>query len=137
MYSKILVPLDGSTLAEKAIEPALALGDSVVLLRANILDSLGLTEPSFMIDDLLDHQDRSIKGYLDRLSEELGPRVSVRTMREDAATAILETAVQEGVDLIVLTSHGRTGLSRWMFGSVADKVLRHAECPVLVIKPGT
>ena len=52
----------------------------------------------------------------------------------DAAGVIIDTAVAENVDLIVMSTHGRSGLSRWVLGSVTEKVLRQAPCPVLVIR---
>jgi nucleotide-binding universal stress UspA family protein len=52
----------------------------------------------------------------------------------DAASVIVDTAVAEDVDLIVMSTHGRSGFSRWMLGSVTERVLRHAPCPVLVIR---
>ncbi len=53
------------------------------------------------------------------------------------ADQIVEFAKQNGVDLIVMGTHGRTGLRRALMGSVAESVVRHAECPVLALKPGT
>ncbi|MCE9606384.1 MAG: universal stress protein [Planctomycetia bacterium] len=51
------------------------------------------------------------------------------------ASAILSVAKEEDVDLIVMSSHGRTGLGRLLMGSVAEEVMREAECPVMVVKP--
>ena len=53
----------------------------------------------------------------------------------DAASEIVRVASERGVDLIVISSHGRTGLGRMLFGSTAESVVRHAPCPVLVVKP--
>jgi nucleotide-binding universal stress UspA family protein len=53
----------------------------------------------------------------------------------DASTEIVRVAKDRGVDLIVIASHGRTGLGRILFGSTAESVVRHASCPVLVVKP--
>jgi nucleotide-binding universal stress UspA family protein len=53
----------------------------------------------------------------------------------DAATEIVRVSTERGVDLIVIASHGRTGLGRILFGSTAESVVRHAKCPVLVVKP--
>jgi nucleotide-binding universal stress UspA family protein len=53
----------------------------------------------------------------------------------EAASEIVRVAKERGVDLIVVSSHGRTGLGRILFGSTAEAVVRHASCPVLVVKP--
>jgi universal stress protein A len=53
----------------------------------------------------------------------------------EAAAEIVRVARERGVDLIVISSHGRTGLGRILFGSTAESVVRHAHCPVLVVKP--
>ena len=53
----------------------------------------------------------------------------------DAAAEIVRIADEQGADLIVISSHGRTGLGRIIFGSTAEAVVRHARCPVLVVKP--
>jgi nucleotide-binding universal stress UspA family protein len=53
----------------------------------------------------------------------------------EAASEIVRVAAERGVDLIVISSHGRTGLGRILFGSTAESVVRHAQCPVLVVKP--
>jgi nucleotide-binding universal stress UspA family protein len=53
----------------------------------------------------------------------------------DAAAEIVRVAGERGADLIVISSHGRTGLGRMIFGSTAEAVVRHASCPVLVVKP--
>ncbi len=73
---------------------------------------------------------------LERLRKErLGAkaRVRVRVLTGDPATEIVRIAKEEKADLIVLPTHGRTGLSHVFFGSVAEKVVRHAECPVLTL----
>ena len=53
------------------------------------------------------------------------------------AARILDTIRDEHVDLLAMTTHGRTGFSRWLYGSVAEKVLRHTTCPMLVMRTGT
>lgn len=76
------------------------------------------------------------RAYLDRLASRLTERGwHVRAVVEDcpAATGILDAAVRQEADLIVMGSHGRTGLQRWFWGSVAEQVFRHASCPVLLV----
>jgi nucleotide-binding universal stress UspA family protein len=82
------------------------------------------------------------EGHLDQLRHELdeiqGPDDSVpvehRLEEGDAASHIIRAAEQLGCDLIVMGTHGRTGLSRWLLGSVAEQVMRLANCPVLTVK---
>jgi nucleotide-binding universal stress UspA family protein len=68
--------------------------------------------------------------------ELVGKTVKVRTEvgHGDAAEEIVLIAKKEGADLIVISTHGSTGLERWVFGSVAEKVVRLAECPVLTVR---
>jgi len=63
------------------------------------------------------------------------PQVETRVLQGSAAEKILELAQQEGIDLIIMGAHGRKGLERALFGSVADKVVTGARCPVLTIHP--
>jgi len=64
-----------------------------------------------------------------------GIEVEETIVHGDAASEIVRVAKERGVDLIVISSHGRTGLGRILFGSTAESVVRHAPCPVLVVKP--
>lgn len=159
MFKKILVPLDGSALAEQAVDPALRL----VQWAAGSTGSRGAGELIFMrvpmyassqtpvspAHEYAWPQERHlpVKGesaeYLRDLREDIkskaGPNVSIRTMvvNGDRAGAIVDTAQTEQADLIVMSTYGRTGLSRWVLGSVTSRVLRHAHCPVLVINAST
>ena len=65
---------------------------------------------------------------------EAGPHAGM-IVHGEAASEIVRVAKERGVDLIVVSSHGRTGLGRILFGSTAEAVVRHASCPVLVVKP--
>jgi nucleotide-binding universal stress UspA family protein len=66
--------------------------------------------------------------------EEQGVDVEHRLVEGDPAAEILKMAAQTGCDLIVMGTHGRSGLPRWFTGSVAEEVIRHAPCPVLIAK---
>lgn len=137
-YKHILVPLDGSELAEKALEPALSLAQ---LMEARV--TLIRVIPPFIRD--VDEQYAPIAmdillekagGYLlevrNRLLASYAP-VSIKIASGQVAETIIAYAEEQGVDLIVLSSHGRSGVSRWIFGSVAERVLRGAPCAVHVI----
>jgi nucleotide-binding universal stress UspA family protein len=137
MFNKILVPLDGSPLSERALPPALALGrqpDTAVLL-ARV--PTGEDAPIMADDCRPDQARRDAQVYLDTLRlNHLQPGLNLRTrlMDGDAASAIVDTAAAEGVDLIVMSTHGYSGVTRWLLGSVTEKVLRTAPCPVLAIR---
>jgi nucleotide-binding universal stress UspA family protein len=137
MFDKILVPLDGSPLSERALPPALALGrqpdTEVILARV----PTGEDAPIMADGHRPDQARRDTQAYLDALRlSHLPPGLNLRTrlMNGDAASAIVDTASAEGVDLIVMSTHGYSGVTRWLLGSVTEKVLRTAPCPVLAIR---
>jgi nucleotide-binding universal stress UspA family protein len=96
----------------------------------------GVPVPSF---DVVAYEEQLRKHYhasLERLRKERLSRdtkLRVRVVTGDPANEIVRLAKEEKSDLIVLPTHGRTGLSHVFFGSVAEKVVRHAECPVLTL----
>ena len=65
----------------------------------------------------------------------VGNRYEILVMRGNPAVEVLQTAARLGIDLIVMATHGRKGLRRLVLGSVAERVVREAECPVLTVKP--
>ena len=151
MYSKILVPLDGSAFAEQVIpqvEPLAAkFGSVLVLLQVTTpLDVLmtqsnpTLLAPAVAVSDpqpLLDAEQTAAEEYLSSVAARLrakGYSVSYEHPAGHAATLIGERAQQLDADLIAMTTHGRGGLGRLVFGSVADAVLRHAPCPILLVR---
>jgi nucleotide-binding universal stress UspA family protein len=144
-FSSVLVPLDGSQLSEQALPFALAIvkeGGSVTLLQA-IPDAEPLRKPfgavTMSADEVLQMLTNLAQADLDRAEahwSELAPNVTIskETTSGDAATVILDTADQKNADLIVLASTGRGALGRLTLGSVADRVVRTAERPVLVVR---
>ncbi len=142
MFKRILVPLDGSALAERAFPVAARLaratGGSVVLVRvANALFTPGshlASAPS--ISEAIDPELRDMESYLNTLasSEMLaGIETETKALFGSAAPTILAVAYSYDVDLIVMTSQGKTGLKRWVPGSVTQKVARHSRVPVFVL----
>lgn len=148
-FKRILVPLDGSPMSERALPAALALAQKfngqIILLE--VLDIPDPTPPSSYPEALTGwigwvrearqqaHQEA--QNYLETLQDELDRKgVETRILLRDTAPAedILDVASAEAIDLVVMSSHGRGGLARWTFGSVADKVVRHSPCPVLMIR---
>jgi nucleotide-binding universal stress UspA family protein len=141
MYKKILVPLDGSELAKKALDQAEKLAKTfdaeIVLLQVvpfmPIYGSPELVTP-LIVDE---KQKESAERYLRNLAEELKKRdLKVTTMvrtGQQVAVEIIDFAKESRVDLIVMCTHGRSGITRWVLGSVAHKVLTRAETPILLI----
>jgi nucleotide-binding universal stress UspA family protein len=133
---RLLVPLDGSDLAAKALplarRIAAAAGGQIVLARAVPYASARDATDEALQRGLL----RWMKSDLDRLAaRQAGDGVDcwARVCRGEPADALVELAELIDADAIVMTSHGRTGISRWLFGSVAESVLRRSLRPVLVV----
>lgn len=141
MYSRILLPLDRSTIAEQAVPHALAqaerFGAELILLR--VLEPLtnvrGLSDAE--LEEMRDFSFRRAREYLDGFIAEVeheGIRVATATVEGRPHEAILQYAEENGVDLIVICTRGRSGFSRWLMGSVADRVVRGAKVPVLLVR---
>jgi nucleotide-binding universal stress UspA family protein len=97
----------------------------------------GMTEP-LPIADIADQLETSAERELPKLGgreEFAGLEVEEVIAHGEAAAEIVRVAKDKNVDLIVISSHGRTGLGRILFGSTAEAVVRHSSCPVLVVKP--
>ncbi|NWF94189.1 MAG: universal stress protein [Syntrophaceae bacterium] len=141
MYKKILVPLDGSELAKKALEHAEKLAktfDAEIVLFEVVPFIPIYGSPELVTPLIIDEkQKEAAERYLADLAGELrgrGHKVTtvVRTGQQ-VAGEIIDFAKESGVDLIVMCTHGRSGLTRWVLGSVAHKVLTRAETPILLI----
>jgi nucleotide-binding universal stress UspA family protein len=148
MFKRVLVPLDGSMLAESALEPALHLSqqaDGVVyLMRVPVfVDGGAQTSPEYhrvWVDenDLPEYED--VTTYLREIRERISrPGVSVRTIvgEGEPSRAIVNTSVTKNIDLILMASHARSGISRWLLGSVSGKVSRMAQSPVILVRKQT
>jgi nucleotide-binding universal stress UspA family protein len=144
---RILIPLDGSAQSEAMVEHAVALGQLMqseyTLLRVVAPFVLGasapFTTPTDFDPDRTMRRQAEAQHDLDTVARRLqaaGATVRTRVLiTEQVAAAILEEASQHGIDLIAMSTHGRSGLARLLIGSVADKVLRGAERAVLVYRP--
>lgn len=142
-YRHILVPLDGSPLAEVALSHALALsracGAEVTLLNSvSPMDEVMVSEgePVFLAD-LWKARKQAAQTYLEsvqRRPEWREIKTQLVVEQSPAADAIVDYARRHQVDVIVMATHGRSGLKRWVFGSVAEKVLRGADRPVLMVR---
>ena len=153
MYEHLLVALDGSPAAERVLqhaEPlALAFHSQVTLLRATLSPEMVIAQTgaadagvgqigtAMNPEPVLEADHDSAAQYLEGLAAGLrsrGVNVSAETPEGPANTAIVERASALGASLILMTTHGRCGIGRMVFGSTADSVLRHAACPVLLVR---
>ena len=134
MYNRILVPLDGSELAE-AISPhveAVTTGTEAEVIFLQVLLAKGAF-PETAAKERHDAEDY-LKGVKQRfLDKGINARFTIRHGSDEAAE-IVDYAEVNDVDLIAMSTHGRTGVSRWVFGSVASKVLHGASKPVLLVR---
>jgi len=134
MLNRILAPTDFSELSAagalyacrlaKEVDAEIIVFNVVVLDESNAVDKREMAAHKIRLDEFV----------TDKLAE-AGAGVKIRQIVVGGQPygAIVDCAENEGVDLIVMSSHGRTGLSRMLIGSVTDKILRGAPCPVLVV----
>lgn len=154
MYERILVPLDGSKLAEGVLPHAEVMGKQfdaeLLLFRAvptfvQLLQQTASSEPSGAAAELstdiahrqLEAETQAAEAYLEGVSRQLrsaGLRAGVHVAEGAAGAAILDCAKQAEVSLIAMSTRGRGGLERVVFGSVADEVLRNTHLPLLLIR---
>jgi len=143
MYEKILVPLDGSALAERAIRHAqeIARGTrSEILLLQAVNFPMPVVPEAVLVPDAkwLDEAKKEAARYLDGIAaplREAGMRVRTILDERPPADAILHVATREEVDLIVMSTHGRGGLGRMLMGSVAERVFHATSRTVMLVKP--
>jgi nucleotide-binding universal stress UspA family protein len=152
MYKKILVPLDGSKLAECVLPhvESIAKGcgvESVTFIRVvdlplmPVSGDLGYSLSAKDWERMESESRVAAENYLNKLVSRVkydGINVQTKVLTGgQAADIIAEYATQNEVDLIVIATHGRSGISRWVWGSVADRILRSACVPVLMVRaPG-
>ena len=147
MFSHIMVPLDGSHLAEAALPAAIELASKfnskislvwVIQPPHLIMTAANGSVYAQLLTEMRHQSEQDAHNYLRAHQGSLrqqGFMVSAQvTEGENIADALLQVASSQEIDTIVMSTHGRGGLSRWVFGSVADKVLRYAEVPVLLIR---
>ena len=156
MYRHILVPLDGSSFAEQALPHVQALVmaspgpvEVYLLSIAPLLQGRSVTMvslyPFYVSQDHLDMARRELERlesdlqvYLAQIAQQVngwGAHCHVDVRHGDPAEEILTQAAAVRADLIVMSTHGRSGLKRWVFGSVAVKLLHQATLPILLIRP--
>lgn len=135
--NNILVPIDFSDEASHALDKTIeSFGDSTKIHVINVLSPLEPTQPGMVwqtVDDKtrIDH----IKAlYQEKFADEAYQNVNFVVMIGNPSSEIIDYAGSNNIDLIVIPSHGRAGLSRFLMGSVAERVVRFAPCPVLVLR---
>jgi nucleotide-binding universal stress UspA family protein len=142
--TKILIPVDGSDSSLKAAHYAVALaemtGAQVLLMHAVIsLPYLQHKTGGGVLDTYVEEAKRHAQLWFDQIEQAAAKR-KVKAMSEvvleveSIADVIVNYAKSHGADLIVIASRGRTGVKRFLLGSVASGVLSHAECPVVMVK---
>jgi nucleotide-binding universal stress UspA family protein len=143
MYRDVLVPLDGSTFSERALCYALPIARAararvhLLLVHEPIARYAVEIAPTRMIDRWEDQQREREVRYVERRAMALRSAgvAAVAEIREGDAADELSRRAQTGVDLVVMSTHGRGGLERVWAGSVADHVMRHVRLPVLLVPP--
>jgi len=145
MYKRILVPLDGSELSESIMAHVKAIAEGcgaseVVLLR--VLEPLSSQVAAQTGDILTQNIEEIAKAdaadYLSTVAGGLKQEIAglqTTVLWGKPADEILDYVGNKQVDIIIMSTHGRSGVSRWVFGSVADRVIRHSPVPVLVVPP--
>lgn len=148
MYKKIMVPLDGSHIAECVIPhiEAIAKKSSAKVELVTVIEPLEIpTRGQIAISDdeikKIDSEGKKeANKYLDQVSARLtkaGVKSDTVILSGRAADRLTRYAVNNDIDLIIMATHGRSGISRMFWGSVAEKILRATEIPVLLIKTVT
>jgi nucleotide-binding universal stress UspA family protein len=141
MFNRIVVPLDGSPIAENALPYARALARGLkvpvellcVIDLADVARNVSVAAGAFL-DTLTEDESRRLGNYLNDVAKSFSPAdVQVKIAKGDAAAVIVEQAADANT-LVCMATHGRSGLDRWLLGSVAEKVLRGASAQVLLVR---
>jgi universal stress protein A len=137
IIKKILAPTDFSELSAKGVRYACQLandiGAELIVINTVLLDESNTIDKR----EMAQHKQR-LDDFVATKIADGGVDLKIRKVVDAGQpyTAIVDCADKEGIDLIVMSSHGRSGLSRMLIGSVTDKVLRGSPCPVLVVPLG-
>ncbi|MDB4443782.1 universal stress protein [bacterium] len=149
MYKKIMVPLDGSELAECVLPhvEAFIKGFQInEVLFVRVVDPVGVSfsSESSMLEEMKEKESTvksSAEDYLNQVVSRLkqeGTALHSEILVGRVAGSLADYAKKNDIDLILIATHGRSGVTRWVRGSVADKVLRSSNAPVLMVRaPGT
>jgi len=137
MYTNILVTLDGSSVAEQILpqvkELARLTGAEISLLRVVLVHTFPGADPGDAQLEALREAEDYLKGVGEQLKRE-GLKISIHVRYGHDAGEILDHAKRKEIDLIAMSTHGRTGVGRWVLGSVAERIIRHSPKPVLLVR---
>ncbi len=151
MYKKIMVPLDGSKLAECVLPhvETVAKGcESPQILLVQVVEPIAIpygreTTHIMSMEQLKAfeaHNKADAEKYLGEIAARLGKaglKAGIAVIFGKPADALRDYAAKEGADLVIIASHGRSGMSRWVWGSVADRLMRSVCTPVMMVRaPG-
>jgi len=148
MYRKIMVPLDGSQLAEIVlphVEVIAQANKSAEIMLVQAVEPIAIPYGREMaqlismeqVKKFEAHNEVQAKSYLTEVSAQLsktGINVKTYITYGKAAEALADFAAKNNVDLVIIATHGRSGVSRWVLGSVADRLLHSISTPTLVIR---
>lgn len=145
MYDPILLTLDGSKLAEEALPHAEELArrcDARLIVMRVVSpvvspDDFAYGPNPYTYQHLMDAEMKAAEEYVELKAKELrerGIRAEGVFRVGEPSSMLVDFASEQGVEIIVIATHGRTGLARWVFGSVADRVLRCSNVPVLLVR---
>jgi nucleotide-binding universal stress UspA family protein len=149
VYKKIMVPLDGSKLAECVLphlETVVKGSDSPEVLLVRAVEPIAIPygreaaeiESMEQLKAFEDHNKVEAEKYLQEIAAQLrkgGINASTYVIFGRAAEVLTEFASHNALDLIIIATHGRSGISRWVMGSVAERLIRSVAIPILVVRP--
>ena len=138
-FKKILIPTDGSEYTKVAIQKGLALAEQIgaEVTALYVMDqtpfvNMPMDSTTVTIHSILKNEGKQALDYVKKLGEEKGVKVDARIEDGFPVRNILDHS--KNFDLIVMGTLGRSGVSKLLMGSVAEKVVRHADCPVMVVR---
>jgi nucleotide-binding universal stress UspA family protein len=145
LFQKIIVPLDGSPMGEAAlpyvIEIAKAFKSTVIILRVveteQRVHTIGGTDHFLYNENLIEQMKTEASIYLSRIHKKLGKNITVQTVMRtgDAAREIIKLSDEESGNIVAMSSHGKSGLTRWVLGSTSSKILQAGKTPLLLVRP--
>ena len=138
MINRILVPLDGSELSESILPFAATIADraKAEILLVTAIQPVGVWDATATAINW-EREEKAATDYLKEVEKRLaagGHRVRAISLHGDAGQVILDAAQKEKADLVTMTTHGRSGVMRWLLGSVADRVVQHSTAPVMLVR---
>jgi nucleotide-binding universal stress UspA family protein len=139
MYDNILVPTDGSAASEGAVDHAIELAKQydATLHALYVVDTGAYSSMEVGSDIVIEALQEEGNQAVDRVAsraEDAGVAVETSVRTGIAHRSIVEYVSEEGIDLVVMGTHGRTGVGRFLLGSVAEKVVRTADAPVMTVR---